>query len=109
MASIVKPEVTLGGYMEKHGRAAAFNGSDGQAYSVGIFTDDEPSATGQYGAALLFVRWSPAGTSATGHVETEYLAWGPTREEAEERIKMLSLFDVKSALDEAIAKAPLEW
>ena len=32
-----------------------------------------------------------------------------TREEAEERIKALSLFDVKTALDEAIAKAPGEW
>jgi hypothetical protein len=109
VASIVKPEVTLGGYMEKHGRAAAFSGSDGRAYSVGIFTDDEPSTSGQFGAALLFIRWSPAGTSAVGHVETEYLAWGPTREEAEERIKALSLFDVKAALDEAIAKAPGEW
>lgn len=105
----MKPEVTLGGYMEKHGRAAAFRGSDGQAYSVGIYTDDAPDEAGRYGAALLFVRWSPEGTSAVGHVETEYLAWGPTRAEAEERLKALSLFDVKAALDEAIAAAPGEW
>lgn len=105
----MKPEVTLGGYMEKHGRAAAFRGSDDQAYSVGIFTDDEPDGTGRYGAALLFIRWSPEGTSAVGHVETEYLAWGRTREESEERLKALSLFDVKAALDEAIATAPGEW
>lgn len=105
----MKPEVTLGGYMEKHGRAAAFRGNDGQAYSVGIFTDDEPDSTGRYGAALLFVRWSAEGTSATGHVESEFLAWARTREEAEERLKALSLFDVKAALDEAIATAPGEW
>jgi hypothetical protein len=37
------------------------------------------------------------------------LAWGRTREEAEERIKALSLYDVKAALDEAIADAPGEW
>jgi hypothetical protein len=29
-------EATLGGYMAKHGRAAAFGGSDGHAYSVGL-------------------------------------------------------------------------
>ena len=54
-------EVTLGGYMAKHERAAAFGGSDGQAYSVGIYVDEEPDARGRYGAALLFVRWSPGG------------------------------------------------
>ncbi len=37
-------ELTLGGYMEKHDRAAAFGGSDGQAYSVAIYVDDEPDA-----------------------------------------------------------------
>ena len=43
-------------------------------------------------------------------METEYLAWGVTPAEAEERIKALSLFDVKAALDEAInARAPEGW
>ena len=35
-------ELTLGGYMAKHERAAAFGGSDGQAYSVAIYVDEEP-------------------------------------------------------------------
>ena len=99
-------EVTLGGYMEKHDRAAAFGGSDGQAYSVGVFTSEEPDHQGRYGAALLFIRWSPAGDRPVGHLETDWLAWGRTVEEAEERIRALSLFDVKAALDEAIAAAP---
>jgi hypothetical protein len=42
-------------------------------------------------------------------VETEALAWGRTREEAEERIEGLSLYDVKAALDQAITQAPGEW
>ena len=54
-------ELTLGGYMAKHDRAAAFGGSDGQAYSVAVYIDAEPDLRGLYGAALLFVRWSPAG------------------------------------------------
>ena len=89
--------------MRKHDRAAAFAGSDGQAYSVGLWIDEVPDEKGRYGAALLFVRWSPGGERPAGHVETECLAWGATAEEAEERLKTLSLFDVKAALDDAIA------
>ncbi len=102
-------EFTLGGYMQKHERAAAFSGTDGQPYSVAIYVDDEPDARGLYGAALLFVRWSAAGDRPVGHVETETLIWGKTRDEAEDRLKALSLYDVKLALDEAILQAPGEW
>ena len=102
-------EATLGGYMDKHGRAAAFGGSDGHAYSVGLYVDDDPDERGRYGAALLFVRWDAAGAAPVGHVETEFLAWGRTALEAEERVKALSLYDVKAALDEAIANQPGEW
>ena len=102
-------ELTLGGYMQKHDRAAAFGGSDGQAYSVAIYVEDEPDDRNRYGASLLFVRWSAGGDRPTGHVETETLAWGRTREEAEAGLRALSLYDVKAALDEAIARAPAEW
>jgi hypothetical protein len=102
-------ELTLGGYMAKHERAAAFGGSDGQAYSVAVYVDGEPDVRGLYGASLLFVRWSAAGDRPVGHVETETLAWGHTEAEASERVKTLSLYDVKAALDEAIARAHAEW
>jgi hypothetical protein len=95
--------------MAKHERAAAFTGSDGQPYSVGIYLADEPNERGLYGAALLFVRWSAEGDRPVGHVETDVLTWGATPEEAAQRIKLLSLYDVKAALDEAIASAPGEW
>jgi hypothetical protein len=102
------PEITLGGYMRKHDRAAAFTGSDGQAYSVGVYVDDVPDPDGRYGAALLFVRWSAGGDRPVGHVETGYLAFGRTPAEAEERLKALSLYDVKAALDEAVAARSTE-
>jgi hypothetical protein len=95
--------------MQKHERAAAFAGSDGQAYSVAIYVEDEPDVRGLYGAALLFVRWSAGGDRPLGHVETETLAWGHTPSEAESRLAALSLYDVKAALDEAIGKAPPSW
>ena len=101
--------LTVGGYLPKHDRGAALGGSDGQAYSVAIYVDEEPDLRGLYGAALLFVRWSPAGDQPVGHVESETLAWGRTEAEAADRLKALSLYDVKTALDEAIARAPSEW
>ncbi|HSJ75737.1 MAG TPA: hypothetical protein VK899_06105 [Gemmatimonadales bacterium] len=107
--SFYMTELTLGGYMRKHERAAAFGGSDGQPYSVAIYVEDEPDLRGMYGAALLFVRWSPAGDRPVGHLETETLAWGRTPEEAESRLENLSLYDVKAALDEAISQAPESW
>jgi hypothetical protein len=102
-------EFTLGGYMRKHDRAAAFGGSDGGAYSVAIYVEEEPDVRGLYGAALLFVRWSPGGDRPVGHLESEVLAWGKTPAEAESRLEGLSLYDVKAALDEAIAHAPGPW
>jgi len=102
-------EATLGGYMAQHGRAAAFGGSDGHAYSVGLYVDDDPDERGRFGAALLFVRWDAAGAAPVGHVETEFLAWGRSAAEAEERLKALSLYDVKAALDESIARQPEAW
>lgn len=95
--------------MHRHDRAAAFAGRDGQPYSVAIWVDDEADERGLYGAALLFVRWSSGGDRPVGHVETDYLAWGRTREEAEERVKALSLYDVKAALDDAVSSRPEEW
>lgn len=102
-------DFTLGGYMEKHDRAAAFGGRDGHAYSVAIYVDEAPDVRGLFGAALLFVRWSDAGDRPVGHVETEVLVWGRTTGEAADRLKALSLYDVKTALDEAIDRAPGEW
>jgi len=44
-----------------------------------------------------------------GHLESDTLAWGKTPEEAQARLEALSLYDVKAALDEAIASAPGAW
>jgi hypothetical protein len=95
--------------MARHERAAAFTGSDGQPYSVAVYVDDEPDSNGRYGAALLSGRWAPAGDRPVGHLETPPLAWGRTAAAAEERLLVLSLYDVKAALDEAIAASPGEW
>jgi hypothetical protein len=106
---VLEPEFTLGGYFAQHNRAPAFAGSDGEAYSVAIWVDDVPDGEGRYGASLLFVRWSPTGDRPLGTVETPPLAFGRSPEEADGRIKALSLYDVKEALDAAIAARPADW
>lgn len=103
-------DTTLGGYQEVHRRPPAFGGADGQAYSVSAFVDDAPDApdaAGRYGAALLFVRWGEVvggRERPVGHVETDYLAFGRTPEEALAPVLALRLRDVKEHLDKCLAR-----
>ncbi len=96
---------TLGGYLSFHQRPPAFEGSDGRAYSVSIYVDQVEDPRGRFGAALLFIRWSTAGDQPEGHLETDYLDFGPTPESAEQALRQLSLHQVKSHLDRVVAGA----
>jgi len=96
---------TLGGYQRVHERAPAFGGKDGRAYSVATFVDDSPDARGRYGAALLFVRWSETGDRPVGHLDTDYLAWGPTSADALAPVLALTLREIKGQLDRCIDHA----
>lgn len=92
---------TLAGYVAVHGRAPAFEGVDGRAYSVGVFSDDDPAADGSYGASLLFVRWSPS-QEPEGHLESAYLARAGDPATAEAAVGRMALEDVKATLDDLI-------
>ncbi len=96
-------DATLGGYHRVHQRPPAFGGVDGQSYSVSPLVDDVPDAAGRYGAALLFVRWGD-GERPVGHVETDYLAFGPTPDEALAPVLALTLRAVKDHLDRCVAR-----
>ncbi|MGE5800967.1 MAG: hypothetical protein ACM358_01810 [Gemmatimonadota bacterium] len=96
-------DTTLGGYQQVHGRPPAFGAADGQAYSVATFTDDA-AAPGRFGAALLFVRWGESG-QPVGHLETDYLAFGPTPAEALAPLLALTLEQVKAHLDQCVARS----
>ena len=95
-------EDTLAGYVAVHGRPPGFTGSDGRPYSVGVFSDDDRGPDGRFGAALLFIRWSPS-NAPDGHLESDYLAFSETAAAAEAEVGRLSLFDVKHILDALIA------
>ncbi|HYU51829.1 MAG TPA: hypothetical protein VEK37_02755 [Gemmatimonadaceae bacterium] len=93
---------TIGGYMAVHDRPAAFEGSDGASYSVEILTDTSGEKDRPFAAYLLFVRWRQGDPVASGHLETEFLAFAATEEEARKMVGALRLNDVKTKLDELI-------
>lgn len=96
-------DTTLGGYQQVHGRPPAFGAADGKAYSVATFADDT-AESGRFGAALLFVRWDE-GDRPVGHLETDYLAFGATADEALAPLLALSLEQVKAHLDACVERA----
>ena len=96
---------TLGGYQRLHERPPAFGGSDGRAYTVAPYVAEEPDGSGRYAAALLFVAWAEGATRPSGHLETEYLAFGGTAEEALAPLLVLTLHEVKAHLDGCIVLA----
>ena len=89
-----------------HGRPPAFGGPDGGAYSAAATVDDAPAADGRYGAFLLFIRWDLGGPSSKpgGHLETPYLSFGATADEALAPLHALPLEAVKAHLDACVAK-----
>jgi hypothetical protein len=90
---------TIGGYMAVHDRPAAFEGSDGASYSVEIVTDLSDQKDRPFGAYLLFVRWREGDPVASGHLETDFLAFAGTADEARSMVGAMLLNEVKSHLD----------
>ena len=93
---------TIGGYMAVHDRPAAFEGSDGASYSVEIVTDASGDRARPFGAYLLFVRWREGDPVASGHLETEFLAFAGDEDEARKLVGAMLLNEVKVRLDQLI-------
>lgn len=92
--------------MAVHDRPAAFGGADGFSYSAEILTDETGDAERPVGAYLLFVRWARIGAaSPAGHLESEFVAFGASAEEATRQAGALSLNVVKQLLDSLVAAA----
>jgi hypothetical protein len=99
---------TIGGYMAVHDRPAAFEGSDGASYSVEIVCDSSDDRSRPFAAYLLFVRWAAGDPVASGHLETDFIAYGTTEDEVRALVGALSLNDVKSRLDSLINARKVE-
>src|SRR5574338_1093476 len=94
---------TIGGYAAVHARPAAFEGSDGMSYSVEIVVDETEIVGRPFGAYLLFLRWRRiASQGIEGHLETDYLAYGLTEDDARAAIGAMALSAVKELLEQLI-------
>ena len=98
-------ETTVGGYEAVHGRPAAFDASDGFAYSIAHAVDALGSdPRGAYGAYLMFLRWRRIGEEGVeGHVETDYLEFATTREAAVAAISAWPIARAQATLEGMLA------
>lgn len=96
-------DTTLGGYQAVHGRAAAFEGSDGEPYTVAIEAERAEDGEG-WVAYLVFLRWSQTGSAVMGHIETGDLTAGSSEQEARQLLEGYSLTRVREILEEEIVR-----
>jgi hypothetical protein len=97
-------ETTVGGYAAVHSRPAALEGRDGMSYSLDVLSDSTGESARPFGAYLIFVQWSRVGAQkAEGHLETDFLTWGGSPDEAARALGAMSLAAAQRALDTLIS------
>lgn len=96
------PDATLGGYLKRHDRPPAFEGADGQPYTVSIEIEKTPNLRAPWIGFLVFPKWAETGLGIIGHVETPTLFEGRRRDDVRAKAEELTLAEVKGLLDEAI-------
>jgi hypothetical protein len=97
-------ESTLGGYAAIHGRAPAFEGSDGEAYTPAIEMEAAEDEEKPWAAYLVFLRWARSGSAIMGHLETDDLTHGHSADEARDALEAFPLTLVKQILEETIER-----
>ncbi|MEO8577129.1 MAG: hypothetical protein ABI556_10530 [Gemmatimonadales bacterium] len=90
---------TVGGYAAVHARPPAFEGRDGTSYSVEIMTDATGDPSRPWAGYLLFVRWRQGDPVASGHVETDYLRYAATEQDARTEVGAMQLNDALAELN----------
>jgi hypothetical protein len=96
-------DATLGGYLREHERPPAFEGLDGDSYTVEIMTDRSgPGDGGAWCAYLFFLRWR--GREPVGHVESDCLAQAESEDAARAEVEKLTLHEVKAVLDKLVPR-----
>lgn len=98
-------DATLGGYMSVHSRPPAFEGCDGQPYTVAIETERSADLRAPLAGYLVFPKWASSGLGIVGHVESPVLWRGPTQDAVKAEAGEASLRQVQEWLNEAILAA----
>lgn len=99
---------TLGGYIKLHNRVPAFEGADGQPYTVDVDVEETDNDDRPWVAFLVFLRWAETGAGIMDHAESGDIARGASAEEARQNALDLSLYEVRAELDAAIARKRTE-
>jgi hypothetical protein len=102
------PDLTLAGYIELHNRVPAFEGTDGQPYTVDIDVEESGDGEQPWVAFLVFLRWAETGAGIMDHIESGDVARGASAEEARQNALELSLYEVRAELDAAIERRQQE-
>jgi hypothetical protein len=97
-------DLTFGGYVGMHDRVPAFEGSDGQPYTVDMDAEETGDPARPWAAFLVFLRWAATGAGIMGHLTSEDIAYGATEADAREAVLDLTLYELKSELDRAIER-----
>lgn len=97
-------DMTLAGYIAVHDRVPAFEGVDGQPYTVDVDVEQDDDAAAPFAAFLVFIRWAATGAGIMSHVESGDIARAATDEEARRAAMELSLYEIKAELDAAIMR-----
>lgn len=100
-------DTTLGGYPAVHGRAPAFEGCDGEPYTVAVEAERVEDGDG-WVAYLIFLRWSQTGSAVMGHIETGDLSRGANEQAARDELENYPLGRVREILDEEITRRRAE-
>lgn len=95
---------TLQGYLSRHNRPPAFQGSDSHPYTVSPEVERTPNLRAPFSGYLVFPRWAENGVGIVGHLETPTLVEESTRTGAEEALGSLTLFQLRDLLEEAIQR-----
>jgi hypothetical protein len=95
---------TLRGYLGLHNRPPAFDGSDGDPYTVSLEVEKTPNPQAPFSGYLMFPRWAETGAGIVGHLETPILLRGTSREEVMAALGALTLLDISDHLREAILR-----
>ena len=98
------PDLTLGGYLREHGRPPAFEGSDGEPYSVDVAVDETGDPDFPYAAYFLFIRWAATGQGIMSHIESGDVARGRPQAEARDAPLEHSHYAINGELDATIAR-----
>jgi len=94
---------TVGGYTAVHARPPAFEGKDGASYSVEVMTDETGDSAQPWAGYLLFVKWRQGDPVASGHLETAYLRFAPTEEQARTATGAMTLNEALTELNALIS------